>query len=154
MSFTSNLFKIFFISCILFLLSNKTVQAQFGTIKGFVYEKETGEPIIFTNVYFKKTSIGGTTDVNGYFVISKIPPGNYTLMVTYLGYDSIVMPITVKANEVLTKKLILTKGAYNLDVVSISADREEARQETKTSVTKVTPKQLKQIPSIGGQADG
>ena len=101
----------------------------------------------------KKTSIGGTTDVNGYFVISKIPPGNYTLMVTYLGYDSIVMPISIKANEVLTKKLILTKGAYNLDVVNISADREEARQETKTSVTKVTPKQLKQIPSIGGQPD-
>ncbi len=153
MSFINNTFKIFFIITFFFFFSNKTVQAQYGTIKGFVYEKETGEPIIFTNVYLKKTSIGGTTDVNGYFVISKIPPGNYTLMVTYLGYDSIIMPVTVKVDEVITKKLILTKAAYTLDVVNISAEREEARQETKTSVTKVTPKQLKQIPSIGGQAD-
>jgi len=153
MSLISNIFKISIISFFIIFFSNKTIQAQYGTIKGFVYEKETGEPIIFTNVFLKKTSIGGTTDVNGYFVISKIPPGNYTLMLTYLGYDSLVMPVTIKSNEVITKKLILTKAAYNLGVVSISAEREEARQETKTSVTKVTPKQLKQIPSIGGQAD-
>ncbi|NVN95372.1 MAG: TonB-dependent receptor [Bacteroidetes bacterium] len=153
MSFTTNSFRTIIIASFIFLFSSTSTQAQFGTIKGFVYEKESGEPIIFTNVFLKKTAIGGTTDVNGYFVISKIPPGNYTLMVTYLGYDSVVMPISIKANEVLTKKLILTKGAYNLDVINISADREEARQETKTSVTKVTPKQLKQIPSIGGQPD-
>ena len=74
-------------------------------------------------------------------------------MVTSLGADSLLMPITVKANEVINKKLILTKIAYNLDVVNITAEREEARQETKISVIKVTPKQLKQIPSIGGQPD-
>ena len=153
MFLTNNTLKLLIITSFVILFLPKSIQAQYGTIKGFVYEKESGEPIIFTNVFFKKTSIGGTTDVNGYFVISKIPPGNYTLMVTYLGYDSIVMPITIKANEVITKKLVLTKGVYNLGIVNISADREEARQETKISVTKVTPKQLKQIPSIGGQAD-
>jgi len=132
---------------------NHTVLSQNATIKGFVYEKETGEPVIFTNVYLKKTSIGATTDNNGYFVITQVPPGSYTLMVTYLGYDSLVMPINVKANEIINKKLYLTKAAYNLDIVNISAEREEARQETKTSVIKITPKQLKQIPTIGGQAD-
>jgi len=136
-----------------FFTFNNLAYSQNATIKGFVYEKETGEPVIFTNVYLKKTSIGATTDNNGYFVITQVPPGNYTLMVTYLGYDSLVMPITVKANEIINKKLYLTKAAYNLDVVNISAEREEARQETKTSVIKITPKQLKQIPTIGGQAD-
>lgn len=136
-----------------FFTFNNLAYSQNATIKGFVYEKETGEPVIFTNVYLKKTSIGATTDNNGYFVITQVPPGNYTLMVTYLGYDSLVMPITVKANEIINKKLYLTKASYNLDVVNISAEREEARQETKTSVIKITPKQLKQIPTIGGQAD-
>ena len=92
MSLINNLLKVLIIAFFIIILSNNSAQAQYGTIKGFVYEKESGEPIIFTNVFLKKTSIGGTTDVNGYFVISKIPPGNYTLMVTYLGYDSIVMP--------------------------------------------------------------
>jgi len=149
-----NIFKALIITLIAFILLHSSTNAQNNaTIKGFVYEKESGEPIIFTNVYLKKTSIGGTTDVNGYFVINQIPEGNYTLMVTYLGYDSLAIPISVKSGEIINKKLYLIKGAYNLDVVNISADREEAKQETKTSVIKVTPKQLKQIPSIGGQAD-
>ncbi len=40
-----------------------------------------------------------------------------------------------------------------LEQVQISADREEARTETRTSVVKITPKQIKQIPAIGGKAD-
>lgn len=147
----NTLLTFFFVAII--LCCNKMAVSQNATIKGFVYEKETGEPVIFTNVYLKKTNIGATTDNNGYFVITQIPPGNYTLMVTYLGYDSLVMPISIKANEVINKKLYLTKAAYNLETVNISAEREEARQETKTSVIKITPKQLKQIPTIGGQAD-
>lgn len=148
-----NISGLFFIFLYLSFAHLSTSQAQNSTIKGFVYEKESGEPIIFTNVFLKKTSIGATTDVNGYFVISQIPPGNYTLMVTYLGYDSISIPVSIKSGEVQNKKLYLLKSSFNLDVVNISAEREEAKQETKTSVIKVTPKQLKQIPAIGGQAD-
>lgn len=151
--FIKKLSGLLLIFLLLILTQQSSLKAQNSTIKGFVYEKESGEPVIFTNVYLKKTSIGATTDVNGYFVINQVPPGNYILMVTYLGFDSIALPITIKAGEIQNKKLFLIKSAFNLDVVNISAEREEAKQETKTSVIKVTPKQLKQIPSIGGQAD-
>ena len=66
--------------CLLFGFSQSF--AQFGSVRGFVYEQETGEPVLFTNVYFERTSIGAPTDANGYFAITRIPPGNYTLMVT------------------------------------------------------------------------
>lgn len=127
--------------------------AQNASIRGFVYEKETGEPIIFTNVYLTKTNYGASTDVNGYFTISSIPPGTYKLMVTYLGYDTLSMPVSLNAGEIITKKLFLTKASYFLEGVNISAEREEARTETRTSVVKVTPKQIKSIPSVGGQPD-
>lgn len=127
--------------------------AQEGTIRGFVYEQETGEPVIFTNVYLQKTTYGAATDVNGYFVISKIPPGSYTLMVTYLGYDTLQMIVDVRENEIISKKLYLEKASYTLELIQISAEREEARTETRTSVVKITPKQIKQIPSVGGQPD-
>lgn len=127
--------------------------AQTGTIRGFVYEKETGEPVIYTNVYLYKTSYGASTDINGYFMISRIPPGNYTLLVTYLGFDTLKMEVAVKANDIIDKKLYLNKGSYNLEQVQVTADREEARTETRTSVVKISPKQIKQIPAIGGQPD-
>jgi hypothetical protein len=127
--------------------------AQDGTIRGFVYEKETGEPVIFTNVYLKGTTYGAATDVNGYFAITRIPPGAYTLMVTYLGFDTLQISIGLRANEVLTKNLLLEKGIYTLEQFQVSAEREEARSETRTSVVKITPKQIRQIPSLGGQPD-
>jgi hypothetical protein len=127
--------------------------SQSGVIRGFVYEAESGEPVIFTNVYLFKTSYGAATDVNGFFSINKIPPGNYMLMVTYMGFDSVQIPITVKANDLITKKLYLKKSAVTLDEFSISAAREDKKVETQTSIIKITPKEIGQIPTIGGQPD-
>ncbi|MCD4732073.1 MAG: TonB-dependent receptor [Bacteroidales bacterium] len=142
------------VSILLFLsIFSSSLQAQYGIIRGFVYEKETGEPVIYTNVYLFKTTYGAATDVNGYFAITKIPVGTYTLIVTYLGFDTLRMEVNVRENEIITKKLYLEKGAYMLEQVQVSASREEARSETRTSVVKITPKQIKQLPSIGGQPD-
>lgn len=129
------------------------VLAQTGTVRGFVYEKENGEPVIFTSVYFKGTSIGAATDVNGYYVISRIPPGSYTLMVTSMGHDTIRVPMNIKANDVITKNLYVVVGAYQLEGVQVTARRDEAQTETRTSVVKITPRQIKQLPTFGGQAD-
>jgi len=141
------------VSLIITLSVSTGVFAQNGTIRGFVYEKETGEPVIFTNVYLHRTSFGAATDVNGYFTISKIPDGDYTLMVTYLGYDTLREKVSIRGNTVLTRKLFLNKAAFNLEAVQITAEREEARSDTRTSVIKLTPKQISRIPTIGGQAD-
>jgi len=152
----SALRTIYISACILFLSLFSypvVVVAQYATVRGFIYEEETGEPVIFTNVYLYKTSYGAATDVNGYFAISKIAPGTYTLLVTYLGYDTLSMPLTLKADEFVTKKLYLKKASYTLEAVEVSADREEAKVETRTSVVKITPKQIKQIPMVGGQPD-
>ncbi len=124
-----------------------------ATVRGFVYEKSTGEPIIYTNVYFEGTSIGSATDVNGYFAISMIPPGTYNLMITFLGMDTLKESITLKAGDMITKNLYMTKASYNLNMVQISAESHEAKTETKTSVTKITPKQINSLPSFGGSPD-
>jgi len=141
------------VTLIIVIFSSSFAFAQNGTIRGFVYEKETGEPVIFTNVYLFRTSHGAATDVNGYFTISKIPDGDYTLMVTYLGYDTLREKVSIRGNTVLTRKLFLNKAAFNLEAVQITAEREEARSDTRTSVIKLTPKQISRIPTIGGQAD-
>ncbi len=129
------------------------LRAQYASVRGFVYEQETGEPVLFTNVYLYKTSIGAPTDANGYFAITRIPPGSYTLMVTYVGFDTLKIPITVKAEDILTRKLYLTKSSVQLDEVSVSAARQDKVRETQTSIIKITPKEIQSIPTIGGQPD-
>lgn len=135
---------------LLFIIS--FVQAQTGTIKGFVYDKENGEPMIFTTVYLKGTSYGTTTDVNGFFQLAKLPAGSYTLVSSFVGYDTANVNITLKAGEVVTQKMYLLKG-IKLSTFEVSAEKEEYKTEVKMSVTKITPKEIKSIPSVGGDPD-
>ncbi|MCW3104583.1 MAG: hypothetical protein JWO09_3023 [Bacteroidetes bacterium] len=128
--------------------------SQTGTVRGFVYLKDSGEPMLFTNVILKGTTIGNATDVNGYFSINKIPPGNYTLMIaSTLGYDTLMEPITVKANEIVNKKLYLVKSNVKLKVIEISAEQEAKQTETQVSVNKIDPIMIKKLPTVGGEPD-
>lgn len=124
-----------------------------NTIKGFVYETSNGEPVMFANVFLKSTALGSTTDINGYFSITRIPDGSYTLMVTSIGYDTVSELVTLKNNQILNKKYNISEASIQLAAVSISADKIEAKTETKTSVVYITPKTITKIPAVGGQAD-
>ncbi len=142
---------------LLFLLSillfSTSIFAQNGTIRGFVYDKESGEPIIFCNVSLKGTTMGAPTDVNGYFSIAKVPSGDYKIIITYLGFDSLQENIHLAAGKILTKKFELTESSIKLAEVKISAERQEMRTEVKAAVVKITPKDLEMIPTIGGEPD-
>jgi hypothetical protein len=110
--------------------------------------------MLFTNVILKGTTIGNSTDVNGYFSITKIPPGNYTLMIaSTLGYDTLQEPVTVKAGDIINKKLFLVKSNVKLRMVEISAEQEAKQTETQVSVNKIDPISIKKLPSVGGEPD-
>jgi hypothetical protein len=97
--------------------------AQTADVRGFLYDKGNGEPMIFTNVYLKGTTYGSPTDVNGYYNISKVPPGSYTLTSTTLGYDTIMIPIILKGGQILTQKLSISKKSVRKKTLEISPRR-------------------------------
>src|ERR1700744_1635643 len=100
---------IYLLAAFIFFLSTAAIaQTQNATIKGFVYDKKTGEPVIYTNVIFKGTKYGAQTDLNGYFSIS-VPPGTYNLYTTTVGYDTAALTVTVTATEIVSKKLFLSQ---------------------------------------------
>ena len=102
--------------------------AQTGTIRGFVYDESTGEPSIFTPVsVIGTTQHGGQTDVNGYFSISKLPPGHYLIRVIYLGYDTLAKEVDVKADQIVSERLELKKSTTEMKTVTISAAKRDAQ---------------------------
>lgn len=128
-------------------------QAQTGKVKGFVYDKKDGSPVLFTNVLIKGSTLGAATDVNGYYTITNVPAGEQTLMITYLGYDTLYSAITVPANGLATANLYLEKSSVRLSEVQVSAERQAALTEVRTSVTQLTPKEMKQLPTVSGESD-
>ena len=123
----------------LLILFSFTAIAQKGIIRGFVYDKENSEPVIFTNVYLKGSSYGSPTDINGFFTITQIPAGTYELMITYLGYDTLRESITIKPGEIITRKYYLEKGARSIKEVQIGRDDDT----TQTLISKKPLRQLK-----------
>jgi hypothetical protein len=135
------------------LFASFALSAQNGTIRGFVYDKASGEPVIFTNVILKGTTTGAATDVNGYYSITKVTPGTYTLMVTYLGYDTLEKQVTVGRDQIITEKLFIQKSAIQMREFEVSGEKQESQSQVRIGVTKLTPKQIERMPAVGGEAD-
>jgi len=135
------------------LLFSATIFAQTGNIRGFVYEKESGEPVIFCSVFLEGTTIGAATDINGMYNISKVNAGEYTLVATYIGYDTTEVNITLKSGQILSKNLEIGESSVKLNEVKISAERAEMKTEVKAASIKITKQDMEMIPTIGGEPD-
>jgi len=135
------------------LVSTFQIFAQVGSIRGFVYEESSGEPAMFSNVVLDGTKIGTVTDANGFFNLSQVPVGTYTINVSYIGFDAISSSVEVVPNKINNEKFYLKESSIQLNTIQLSAERQEAKTSVNTSVVKLTSKSLKKLPSIGGEPD-
>ena len=135
------------------ILNFQWVAAQ-CTVKGVLFDESNGEAIPFANVVLDGTSHGCATDINGFFLINKIPAGQYTLRVKYMGYEEYSEVITLAKGKTITRTIHLKPAAQMLKAVEITDNKvEERRTQTQVSVEKLTASQIQQMPSIGGTAD-
>lgn len=89
-----------------------------GTINGTVKSLD-GQPAEFVNVSFKGTSYGITTNAKGEFSIS-LPPGEYSAMISIIGFSSQQQPVTVKAGEITYLDFILDETSQQLEEVVVT----------------------------------
>ena len=127
--------------------------SQKGSIRGFVSDKSTGEPIMFCNVTIDETSFGSQTDLNGMYNLTQIPAGNHTLVVTFVGYKKYTEEISLQSGEILNIKIELENSTVKIDEIEISADRLEMKTDVKAASIKITNEDLDLVPTIGGEAD-
>ena len=113
------------------LLISSSLLAQKGTISGTLTDKDmNNEPLPFANVQLKGTTIGTTTDENGKYSLN-VEAGNHTLQLSFLGYETIEVPVTVKENQTITVNRALTAGGGVMlqDVIvqtTVSREKESA----------------------------
>jgi outer membrane receptor for ferrienterochelin and colicins len=82
--FTQSVLQVF-ITIILLFITSAAAHAQLSSIKGKVSSENV--PIEFANVYLIEAEMGTTTDSTGYFELPGIKPGEYTLRITFIGYE-------------------------------------------------------------------
>ncbi len=114
---TSICFSILFLT-----ISNvNIIAASGGKITGRVNDGSTGEALVGANVILLGTSFGAATDNNGNYNIVGIPPGKYTLMVSYIGYQSKSEKVEIKYSETHQLDFKLNYGAVEGKTVTVTA---------------------------------
>jgi outer membrane cobalamin receptor len=97
-----------------FQIDAQTVPALSGQIKN-----ELGETVPGASILIKKTSIGTTSDENGYFSIPGLKPGNYMLEVSAVSFNTISESVTIKAGAMVTLNFRLKENQNNLNEVQV-----------------------------------
>jgi hypothetical protein len=139
---------------VLFLsLTSSIIKSQTSTLRGIIYEQETGEPSFGTNVKIKGTGIGASTDLNGFYQITKLKAGKLTIEISNIEFKTIEIELELRPGKILTKNFYMEVNDEILDEFEYSAEAEDRKTEVKMSVIKATPKDFAHVVSVGGEPD-
>lgn len=83
------------------------------------------EPVYYANIFLANTTLGSTSDKDGHYHFGNIPPGNYTLVVSYIGYETITQKVLV--NSTGNKLLNFVLEPTVLEMETLQVDRERDR---------------------------
>ncbi len=124
---------------ILFILTSLlcafSATAQTGSVKGKITDAGTGEPLIGANVVVIKSKLGAATDISGEYVIKDIPPGTYSIKISYVGYSSeTIENIKVHADSVYVLDAQLISGIDLDEIICLS---EKIYSEGKTNTVNI-----------------
>ncbi|MCF7885790.1 MAG: TonB-dependent receptor [Candidatus Marinimicrobia bacterium] len=138
------LLKILFMVCItsLILWSGTT-----GKIAGVVSDEKTGEPLMGVNVVIEELGSGAATGQDGSYLILNVPPGEYTLNFSMIGYR----PVKVKSVQVnidLTTNIDIEMGTEDIqgEAVEVIAQREVVKKDVTSTTSIVDSKKIDRMP--------
>ena len=103
--------------------------AQTGSIVGKLTDKEyNNEPLAFANVIIKGTTTGTTSDFDGFYALNNLEAKAYTIIVSFVGYETQEIPVTVVAGQELKLNVVMSASAASLDEVVITTTTRRASE--------------------------
>ncbi|MGD0342304.1 MAG: carboxypeptidase-like regulatory domain-containing protein, partial [Bacteroidales bacterium] len=120
------------------------------TLTGIIRDLSTGEALPFAAIQVQGTTLGTTTNADGYFTLLKVPDDTSTLVVQYVGYQKTpvyLSPMVPRKNL----EINIRSQSHALKEVKISAHKDDVVFVKKEEVgtIKLTPLKIEQLPSIG-----
>ncbi len=111
-------FILFSISQLVFAQSS-----SHGVITGTIRDAQSGEALAYTNVFLANTTIGDAADDSGEYLLEKIPPGNYQLVISRIGYDMQVHQVRISPRQRLVLNVDLTVKSIPGEEVRVEAEK-------------------------------
>ena len=135
--------------------------AQSGHLQGTVTDAEDGEVLIGVNVMIQGTDFGTSSDVNGEFELRGISPGEYTVRVTYVGYErTLITGVEIHADETTELNVEMQPEVLSTEeeVIVIGErpifDIEESGTSSRMDRTDIQSAPVRQIDEVVGMQAG
>lgn len=139
--------KILFLLLLLIIGIDLVFSGTTGKITGKVTDAQTGEALVSANIIINGTSLGATSDLDGVYVILNIPPGTYSLTVSYLGYQTMKFEnIKVAVDLTTVIDAALNPQALEADAVTVIAKREFVIKDMTSSLLTTSSEQIRSLP--------
>lgn len=105
-----------------------------GGLKGYVKD-ESGEKLIGANIILKELGSGCSTDINGNYTLRKVKPGEYTLEITFMGYEKIIRRVKISAGIILELNFTMKATSFQIGGIEVTATRDLIPTDTRTKTT-------------------
>lgn len=138
------------ITLVLFSFISITHAQQTGAIVGKLTDKDyNDEPLPFANIIIKNTATGTTSDIDGLYSLENMDPGTYTIVYSFVGYESIEVPnIIVEPNKVTTVNVPMGASTAALDEIVIKTT---SRKQSEVALLLEQKQAVTQKISIGSE---
>lgn len=118
--------KIFLVLVFLFFECQIThAQQPLMQISGRVLDGASKTPLIGASIYMNHTTIGTISSDSGKFVLNDIPSGNYTLIISYVGYNSVSVSVSAQYHPPFRVEMYKRENALKEVVVTADAHWKE-----------------------------
>ncbi|MDZ7335141.1 MAG: TonB-dependent receptor [candidate division KSB1 bacterium] len=129
------------------LISSNLLGQNTGKIVGTVKDAETGAALPGANVILEGTMLGAASDLEGRFVIMRVPPGRYTLIANYIGYQrTSIQNVQVLTDLTTTVNFVLKPEAIAGEEVVIVAEAPAIRKDLTSVEARVQAEDIKRMP--------
>lgn len=119
-----------------------------GKIAGVVKDGRTGEPLPGVNVIVKGTLMGASTDIDGFFAILNVPPGEYEIQAAYIGYNNVeVVEVKVSVDLTTPVNIDMTEMTLELnETITVVSERPLIKNDEVSTRHYVTSQEIEVQP--------
>lgn len=114
-----------FLSILLLFFSASNFYSQTFSVSGKVIDIENN-PLVGVNVIISRTDKGAATNLNGEFQINNLNPGNYELIFSSIGYESVEKNIEINNSSIILNVQLVEK-LIETDQIIITAGKHEQK---------------------------
>jgi outer membrane receptor for ferrienterochelin and colicin len=136
--------KVFFI---LIIVGSNLFAGITGKLVGTVKDAQTKEPLVRANVLLVGTNLGAATDANGKFVILNIPPGVYSVRVSLIGYETVVVEnVKIIVDQTTEINVTMKSTDIILQEVYVVAETPMIQKDLTSSIAVITREKIESLP--------